>query len=344
MAKMFYSLEEAAQKLGVGEEQVKEMADSGDLQQFRDRDKLMFKRDQVDALAAEVGGGNELADLGPVIDSFSQADEDTDAIPLLDDDEQSAVASSPTTDTDEIDLITIDSEQPDLSAPGSDQDQQTDYAMQDDSEPDAFDASTSMAVSDSPDQTQIAPPITDDDDLALDLEQIGSGSGLLDLTRETDDTSLGADLLDEIYPADAGGSDMKMDTATASAVDHGLTSSSIFDGPIDLDISTSGLENLQGDIGEPSSVVPSEAMFAGHEEMVLLPTDYSGNGLAMGMLAVSLVSLFVTLVVMTYALTDVPSSVTATIAKSPGGYTFGLLFAAGLLGLAGWFFGRVQNR
>jgi hypothetical protein len=35
----------------------------------------------------------------------------------------------------------------------------------------------------------------------LDLQGIGSGSGLLDLTRESDDTSLGAELLDEISPA-----------------------------------------------------------------------------------------------------------------------------------------------
>ena len=34
----------------------------------------------------------------------------------------------------------------------------------------------------------------------INLEGVGSGSGLLDLTRESDDTSLGAELLDEIGP------------------------------------------------------------------------------------------------------------------------------------------------
>jgi hypothetical protein len=34
----------------------------------------------------------------------------------------------------------------------------------------------------------------------VNLEGVGSGSGLLDLTRESDDTSLGAELLDEITP------------------------------------------------------------------------------------------------------------------------------------------------
>jgi hypothetical protein len=48
----------------------------------------------------------------------------------------------------------------------------------------------------------------------LNLEGVGSGSGLLDLTRESDDTSLGAEILDEIPskgsrplgPPDTGGS------------------------------------------------------------------------------------------------------------------------------------------
>lgn len=37
-----------------------------------------------------------------------------------------------------------------------------------------------------------------------ELETVGSGSGLLDLTRESDDTSLGAELLDVISPTDGG--------------------------------------------------------------------------------------------------------------------------------------------
>ncbi|HVP10823.1 MAG TPA: helix-turn-helix domain-containing protein [Phycisphaerae bacterium] len=36
-----------------------------------------------------------------------------------------------------------------------------------------------------------------------ELESVGSGSGLLDLTRESDDTSLGAELLDVISPSEA---------------------------------------------------------------------------------------------------------------------------------------------
>jgi hypothetical protein len=45
-------------------------------------------------------------------------------------------------------------------------------------------------------QTQIAPDMEDQ----VSLDSGSSGSGLLDLTREADDTSLGAELLEEIYP------------------------------------------------------------------------------------------------------------------------------------------------
>ena len=55
MAKMFYTLEEVSQKLGRTEDEVKEMARSGQLQEFRDRDRLMFKVEQIDLLA----GGEE---------------------------------------------------------------------------------------------------------------------------------------------------------------------------------------------------------------------------------------------------------------------------------------------
>lgn len=46
-------------------------------------------------------------------------------------------------------------------------------------------------------ETQIAASVKD-------LDSVGSGSGLLDLTRESDDTSLGAELLDVISPSSGG--------------------------------------------------------------------------------------------------------------------------------------------
>ena len=47
-------------------------------------------------------------------------------------------------------------------------------------------------VDDDPEATQIGDAIGDD----ISLEAVGSGSGLLDLTADSDDTALGAELLD----------------------------------------------------------------------------------------------------------------------------------------------------
>ncbi len=53
MAGMFYSLKEAAQKLGVAEDQVKQLAKDGKLREFRDGSNLLFKIEEVNALLAE---------------------------------------------------------------------------------------------------------------------------------------------------------------------------------------------------------------------------------------------------------------------------------------------------
>jgi len=44
------------------------------------------------------------------------------------------------------------------------------------------------------------------DNVEIGLETVGSGSGLLDLTRDSDETALGAELMDQVYSNDAGGS------------------------------------------------------------------------------------------------------------------------------------------
>lgn len=54
---------------------------------------------------------------------------------------------------------------------------------------------------------------------ALGIDNVGSGSGLLDLTRESDDTSLGAELLDEIYSDESGSGDPMGESTRAGMVE-----------------------------------------------------------------------------------------------------------------------------
>ena len=60
MAKMFYTVEEVCSKLEKNEDEVRELVRSGQIQEFRDRDKLMFKVEQIDLLAS---GDEDTSDL-----------------------------------------------------------------------------------------------------------------------------------------------------------------------------------------------------------------------------------------------------------------------------------------
>lgn len=54
MAGMFYSLKQTASKLGVTEQEVRQMVKEGRLREFRDGPNLLFKIDEVEALAKEL--------------------------------------------------------------------------------------------------------------------------------------------------------------------------------------------------------------------------------------------------------------------------------------------------
>ncbi len=56
MAKMFYTTDEAAQKLGVSGDQLKQLVTDSKLREFRDGARVMFKVDQVDKLFSDRKG------------------------------------------------------------------------------------------------------------------------------------------------------------------------------------------------------------------------------------------------------------------------------------------------
>jgi hypothetical protein len=113
----------------------------------------------------------------------------------------------------------------DLTAPGSDE--IPDLGLSGSSilglepgEAEAPPAAAEAPAEEEPSAPKVGISVFDDDEIEIEtdpmgetqisagveeLETVGSGSGLLDLTRETDDTSLGAELLDVISPTDAAG-------------------------------------------------------------------------------------------------------------------------------------------
>lgn len=173
MAKLFYSMEETTQKLGKSEQEVMELVDSNRLSKFVDGDKLIFKVDQVDMLA----------------------DGDDDDLPGLADDSGLGAGIGLEDDADDSAIGFADDEGT------GDAKEQTGISIFDADEVEEADAAA---------QTQMAAAPNFGMDTAAD--PAASGSGLLDMTREADDTSLGADLL----------SDFDMDGGDGSTVGEGV--------------------------------------------------------------------------------------------------------------------------
>src|SRR6476469_3251288 len=190
MAKMFYTTEEASQKLGISGDQLKQLVSESKLREFRDGARVMFKVDQVDKLVNDKKGGTSSGTRAGTGGPIGLADSGMGLAPG--DSHASDVISL--SDTGATSSLSKDDTVVTGSVPGQK----------------VFKPGEVKTPADTGAQTQIQSAIDDQ----LSLEGVGSGSGLLDLTRESDDTSLGAELLDEIYP---GGSRRGSGSGTAVA-------------------------------------------------------------------------------------------------------------------------------
>ena len=351
MAKLFYTLEEAAEKLGVNEERVKQMASNRQLQPFIDGEKLMFKRDQVDGLAASAGSGAiPLADSGaeaPLTDDAGSADAlsgsgmgSSGLLSALGSGLGggigSGIGSGGDEDGDGTGLIDLAEAPP---APAG-------QAASGGSGVSVFDAEE-VDHADPAAQTMMTDAVASQGD-ELALESVGSGSGLLDLTREADDTSLGAELLDEIYPSVDGEVEAEPVAAVEedTRVETASDASSVFDGSVTLEAKdASGIELPTAAVAEAE---PVEGV-----GMVSMPTyaegpyDGVGSGMSSGFLLSSTVVLILGLIIAVFAVAGIPSALTTTIAKSQDMFYYcaGGAFAAWLiLGLIGTAIGKMGSR
>jgi excisionase family DNA binding protein len=124
MAGMFYSLQEAAKKLGKSEDEVRKLAAANKLRLFRDGSNLLFKIDEVNALAAErldEDLGLELEPAEPGTDIFASPDapeakEPTEEDLLLDLGEEPSAAEPVVEPTGEELTAEMDMEALDLEA------------------------------------------------------------------------------------------------------------------------------------------------------------------------------------------------------------------------------------
>lgn len=164
MADQYYTREETVKKLALKPDELDALVKDGRLREFRIDGEPKYKVSEVDKLAEELNPPIDLASTdvsgsGIELVADGTADSETDIIPLED---TSVAQKGKDTVIKPAGVSVFDEDE--LSGLETDP----------------------MA------KTQIAHSVTDE----LSLE--GGRSGILDMARESDDTSLGADLLDEI--------------------------------------------------------------------------------------------------------------------------------------------------
>lgn len=193
MAGMFYSLQEVAEKLNKTEEEVKEIIKQGRLREFRDGQNLLFKVDEVEALMSDT---SIMTPKEAPVETEQEAVEEE--ISLAPEPAETPAAAGELTDADTV------AAGEEISAPGK---TDTGYPPAEDMMDETKAASDEVSLASSGGEASLE-EIEED----ISLDSFGSGSGLLDLSLQADDTSLGG-ILDEIYtPEGEGGQEQEVGT------------------------------------------------------------------------------------------------------------------------------------
>jgi hypothetical protein len=191
MAKMFYNTAEAAQKLGVDESNLKEMVRAGKLREFRDGASFNYKIEEVDRLAKATGATPKAPP--PSASTSGEI--------ILEPAEDSGIELAGTGS----DMFSLGGTDAGGSAGGTASSTASGTRAAQKAKGDTVVPSVGVNVFDDDELDEHVDPLAQTavtDVGGLGLEGIGSGSGILDLTRESDDTSLGQELLEEIYTDD----------------------------------------------------------------------------------------------------------------------------------------------
>ena len=207
MAKAFYTQDEATSALNTDEDGLKDLVREGRLTEYRDGQNLMYKGTQVEALAGEMGRGDEvnLSDTGGPIGLADSAGASGGAIDLADSGPPAARSSaggSRPAPTPPQSTTTLDDTGTGFSL--SDSDAGVDPVQGGGTFADSASMGSASGITIfGPDDSGVADAgavtsLGDTSGEQVNLEGIGSGSGLLDLTQEPDDTSFGAETFDEI--------------------------------------------------------------------------------------------------------------------------------------------------
>jgi len=355
MAGMFYSLQEALDRLNKTEEELQQLVDDGKLREFRDGPNVLYKVEEIEELASEadVIGLEETPEL-----EFSESEDSEGELPDLE-------SSEDQFDAEEFpDLEITEDEIPEMEAAGPEV-LDEELSAADDLEADlpepaeetgegsseiflAPETGAPVVPSDLTDadtaltgmgtsvlgETDADYDITDDTmaetaiptggtgtspevpleeiEEDVNLDSFGSGSGLLDLSLQADDTSLGG-ILDEIYTAEGEGGELG-----EAGGDSGAAL------PADAEPHMAADE----DLAAPAQVGADVMSFAG--PVVEMPPDAQSNILGM-LLFLPLVVVIYTAIVAISGDRDVMPSVLPDTIRTMIWYIMG--GAAGITGL-----------
>jgi excisionase family DNA binding protein len=183
MAGMFYSMKEVSEKLGKSEDEVRQIVKSGRLREFRDGANLLFKVDEVNALMSDTGFSPARTAAEKPTEPKTEEPGGTGEILLVPETEESLEKA-----TEEIQLTDADTQivdegikvLGDTTSVGKEGSDETFKGLDETPASPGKEASLEEIEKD------------------VSLDTFGSGSGLLDLSLQADDTSLGG-ILDEIY-------------------------------------------------------------------------------------------------------------------------------------------------
>jgi excisionase family DNA binding protein len=263
MAGMFYSIKEAADKLGKSEDEIRQLVKAGRLREFRDGPNLLFKVDEVASLMSDTSAVG-----------IKKEDEKPEAPQTEGEAEEILLASeTPEKPGEEIQLTDADTQivEEGIKVLGE---TDTASALKDTGASDE----TFKGLSGTPAPGKEASLEEIEKDVSLDT--FGSGSGLLDLSLQADDTSLGG-ILDEIY---APGGEGKQGAPDASA-----------DEPI---AAPRTAEGSAMEVAAEAEQIISEAQFPSAPAAVYAEPEPDAMGNAMGvMLFIPLLAVIYTAIV-----------------------------------------------
>ncbi len=214
---MFYSAAEAAQRLGKAEADIKVLVRDGKLREFRDGATVNYKVDDVEKLAGGAPAPPKPPASAPPPPRPSPKEESGSDEILLEPADDSSVELSAGGGSDILTLEEADSDE--TSAGGRTAAKSKEAKAKAKKEGSSV-ASVGVNVFDEDDLDEHVDPLaqTAITDLGgMGLEGAGGGSGIMDLTRESDDTSLGRELLEEIYTPEGSGDAAADDTAAGTA-------------------------------------------------------------------------------------------------------------------------------